>query len=402
MVGSADERPELPATVSGDEAFFSSLPEVTDFEEVIDRARYVTAPDSWFVVITDVVGSTGAIEAGRYREVNALGVAGIIAVRNAIPDLQLPYVFGGDGATLLVPGSRLEPAERALRGLRALSAASFELELRVARVSVEELRNAGHAVRVERYRLSEGIALGMFSGSGITTAETWVKDPTHGAKYAVPEGETQTDLDGFECRWEPMPSKRGVVVSLLVVALEDSEQRQQEAYQRVLRKLDDLLGDASAAPVSLSAMQLKGVFGDYSIEAKLRSDGKATRYKAASRRARKQTAVGRLLNLVGGSLGGFDGAAYQAEFLENSDFRKFDETLRMVIDLTLSEAKELEAWLADEHERGTLAFGVHRSEAALATCMVKAYRGDHVHFIDGSDGGYALAAKGLKAQLADS
>jgi hypothetical protein len=33
------------------------------------------------------------------------------------------------------------------------------------------------------------------------------------------------------------------------------------------------------------------------------------------------------------------------------------------------------------------------------TCIVFSYNGNHVHFVDGSDGGYAMAARGLKAQL---
>jgi hypothetical protein len=53
---------------------------------------------------------------------------------------------------------------------------------------------------------------------------------------------------------------------------------------------------------------------------------------------------------------------------------------------------------ADKNE---LAYGIHRSSSALATCMVKAYEGDHVHFVDGADGGYALAARQLKAQLSE-
>jgi hypothetical protein len=44
---------------------------------------------------------------------------------------------------------------------------------------------------------------------------------------------------------------------------------------------------------------------------------------------------------------------------------------------------------------------MHRSPAALVTCLVRSYDGDHVHFVDGSDGGYALAAKQMKAQLAE-
>jgi hypothetical protein len=32
---------------------------------------------------------------------------------------------------------------------------------------------------------------------------------------------------------------------------------------------------------------------------------------------------------------------------------------------------------------------------------VRSYTGDHLHFVDGADGGYALAASELKAQLAE-
>lgn len=34
------------------------------------------------------------------------------------------------------------------------------------------------------------------------------------------------------------------------------------------------------------------------------------------------------------------------------------------------------------------------------TCAIDDYRTEHMHFVDGSDGGYALAAKQLKKQLA--
>jgi hypothetical protein len=42
---------------------------------------------------------------------------------------------------------------------------------------------------------------------------------------------------------------------------------------------------------------------------------------------------------------------------------------------------------------------MYKSRAALVTCLVQSYNGNHMHFVDGSDGGYALAARGLKEQL---
>jgi hypothetical protein len=71
----------------------------------------------------------------------------------------------------------------------------------------------------------------------------------------------------------------------------------------------------------------------------------------------------------------------------------------MVLDLSRADCGALEAFLESERHAGRVAYGLHRSDSALVTCFVRSYDGDHVHFIDGSDGGYALAAKQLKSQL---
>ena len=52
-----------------------------------------------------------------------------------------------------------------------------------------------------------------------------------------------------------------------------------------------------------------------------------------------------------------------------------------------------------EYEAGNVVFGMYSASAALMTCVIESHQGAHVHFIDGADGGYALAAKEMKAQL---
>jgi hypothetical protein len=91
---------------------------------------------------------------------------------------------------------------------------------------------------------------------------------------------------------------------------------------------------------------------------------------------------------------------YREELVENSDFRKFDGMLRMVIDGSEQQAAELESYLAQERVAGQLVYGIHKSREALVTCLVQSYQDNHLHFVDGSDGGYALAARQLKQQLA--
>jgi tRNA A22 N-methylase len=46
---------------------------------------------------------------------------------------------------------------------------------------------------------------------------------------------------------------------------------------------------------------------------------------------------------------------------------------------------------------------MHLSDHAVMTCLVVSPTdGQHVHFVDGGDGGYTQAATQLKAQLAES
>ncbi|MFN8791305.1 MAG: DUF3095 family protein [Bdellovibrionales bacterium] len=89
------------------ETFYRDLPPFTDFESVLDARHYQEAPSDWSLILTDIQGSTVAIEQGRYKHVNMIGAASITCVLNHLKPLEIPFVFGGDGATLLVPGHSL-------------------------------------------------------------------------------------------------------------------------------------------------------------------------------------------------------------------------------------------------------------------------------------------------------
>ena len=80
--------------------FYEDLPVFQDFSELTDLGHYQLLPDDWFVVIADIRGSTKAIHDGFYKEVNIIGAATIMTVINSVRPLLIPYVFGGDGATL--------------------------------------------------------------------------------------------------------------------------------------------------------------------------------------------------------------------------------------------------------------------------------------------------------------
>ena len=96
-----------------------------------------------------------------------------------------------------------------------------------------------------------------------------------------------------------------------------------------------------------------------------------------------------------------DWGHYKQRLITNTDYRKFDEVLRMVISGTRDQRQQLETYLSSLLNQRQVVYGLHASSAAVITCMVFDYGDDHIHFLDGSDGGYAMAAKSMKKQLAD-
>ncbi len=100
-------------------------------------------------------------------------------------------------------------------------------------------------------------------------------------------------------------------------------------------------------------------------------------------------------------IGAYEPGRYRAELRANADYRRFDDVLRLVLDVTPAQRQALEKHLAELHRRGEIAFGLHVSEQALMTCLLfdlEASR--HLHLIDGWGGGFTLAARAMKAQIA--
>ena len=98
-------------------------------------------------------------------------------------------------------------------------------------------------------------------------------------------------------------------------------------------------------------------------------------------------------------VGHYDGPVYRAEQQANTDFLKYDDKLRMVLDVSPEQSELIQQYLAREHQAGQLDYGFHVADQALMTCLVfNLEQSEHVHFIDGADGGFALAAADFKAR----
>jgi hypothetical protein len=72
----------------------------------------------------------------------------------------------------------------------------------------------------------------------------------------------------------------------------------------------------------------------------------------------------------------------------------------MTIDIDSERLRRIEMLLENASAAGISRHGLHRQDSALITCFVPTpLAHDHIHFIDGAAGGYAMAASNLKAKL---
>ena len=220
-------------------------------------------------------------------------------------------------------------------------------------------------------------------------------------EFAVPAAApgTQPDLSGLSCRFEEIPSTRGLILSVLVVPASGAD------------PLRFPQGDRGHHRAGRAQLRMPG-------GRCRRADRRCAGRRPASNTKSRATRGGSLLKRravvlantlwayvvmrFGIKVGGFVPKTYVQQVVENSDFRKYDDGLRMILDCT----PELERALTQASGRrrpraGIVRYGLHRQDAAMMTCFTPSVmRSDHVHFIDGARGGYASAATALKAMAA--
>ena len=73
--------------------------------------------------------------------------------------------------------------------------------------------------------------------------------------------------------------------------------------------------------------------------------------------------------------------------------------LRFVLDVSDEEASAIIQGFEKLRQSDQIFYGSQLSATALMTCIVNDHNTDHVHFLDGGNGGFAMAAKQIKAQI---
>lgn len=382
--------PEAPVEVTAEA--LDAAPTLRRLSEVLQQGRFADLPLDWWVAVADVQGSTQALAQGRYKQVNALGAACIVAACNACARDDLPFVFGGDGAAVALPSRAWPRLQRHWAELSERAQLEFALRLRVGAVPVAQLRQEGARLGLAWKALPAGFRQACFVGDGLQWAEDALKRGQ--ADPAAPGlGESSgLSVQGLECRWNDVPSRRGAVVCLLVQPAGDQLQGVVDVVQLIeswgleVRPVTPEKLPVTARPQHLAVeWALKAPRGwrrwlsEWTVRLKLALLAPLVRRDVL----RPDTVSGRYAREVG----------------LNCDHLKFDGVLRAVLDLQPAQSQALSDLLQRLEAEGSLHFGLHHSDHALMTCFVRSLA-HHVHFVDAGDGGYAQAALQLKAKLA--
>jgi hypothetical protein len=383
-----------PNSTSDD--FFRTAPTFRDFRLVAEEFSFSPLPEDWLIGVADVEQSTKAIQDKRYKAVNMAGAAVIAAIANAVGGRDFPFVFGGDGASFAVSPADAGIARQALAETATWVREDLDLTLRVGMVSVGEIRRNGYDVRVGRYAVSDNISIAMFSGGGVAWADAAMKRDEISVPRA-PAG-ARPDLSGLSCRFEQFPTQFGQILSVLVLPADISRM---SGFRAVVKQIIGLVEGSPECgrPAAREAMQLKWPPQGCDLEARAsRKTGEPV--GISKMKVYVRTFFYFLIMRFNLSVGRFVPGKYLSEVAANSDFRKFDDALRMIVDCSLGMAQRLEDALAAAEREGHIRYGCHRERAAIMTCFtpLPSYP-THVHFIDGAEGGYALAAAALKQRL---
>ena len=361
-------------------------PILTHFRETLDFKRYNPVPDGYYLGVADIQGSTKAVAEGKYKIVNMVGAGVIAAIINLMPNKKTPFIFGGDGASFLIPPEFHAAAVRAMAATSLWAEQEWGLSLRVAMVPVSAIRAAGYDLCRADFAPSPYVTYAMFSGGGLDWADRVMKA---GQYLIAPDPFAEKpDLKGLSCRWAPIPNRQGCILSLIVKPRNINLYNEfQEVFSDLMLLINKL--DREGHPVPEVGPPLSWPRLGIDLEHRANNRPKWM--------LNLEMGVAWLVIKNNWNVGDFNTAHYKNTVSVNSDFRKYGDGLYLTLDCSDEMVGEIEACLEKALQKGVLDYGVHSQESALMTCIVPRPRqDDHFHFIDGAQGGYTQAATNMK------
>jgi hypothetical protein len=359
------------------------------FREIIkDPKLFEKIPDDWSVIITDIKGSTKAFADGKYEEVNIAAASSVVIGINVAREYktEIPFIYGGDGATLLVPPQIKDAVLEELATLRKNVRKRFKLNLRVGSMSVEEIHDKGYKLKIAKYTVTRNYHQAIFIDSGLYFAEMTIKD--NFSYQTHKEGDKKTlNLKGLQCRWNVIrpPKNKEEILCLIVDA--GQEKRHEKIYAEVLEKIDSIYGPFE---------ERHPVKKEHIVHA---VDVPTLHRESLAKFGKPHFGhiVKRLLE--GWKERIFRKSHYSHLLALATDTLKVDGTLKTILAGNASQRKKLIEYLETKESLGVFNFGYYTTSSTTMTCFVEPKESRYVNFLDGTGGGYIQAAKIIKKKV---
>ncbi len=375
------------------------IPSIRNFSrEAHDHKHYARLDGDWSVAVADVISSTSLVAQGHDREINFIAGAMVAVMTATMGTEETPCAcqFGGDGAVALIPPQKTEYAAQILQALAHWAKEDFGIPLRVGMVPVKALDAEGHETFAALHDFGNGNVFGLFLGSGVPTAETWVKADAQWRLDPAPG--PLPGLEELSCRWRPVPSGRGTVLCLIIDPVEQGTADQ--LLSEIERELGTIVPPAKAAPLGNQEQLTVSLPSIHALKTELTTVTGWAKVPRLLRALIGMIVMGVVQWTKDQKIGWLDVAAYKRSLSERSDYRKMAGGVRMILDVSSDEADKIEIMLSRFENQGLIHFGTARSDATVMTCLVGNFAADrHIHFVDGDGLGYWRAATVLKAKL---
>ena len=358
---------------------------------------FFALPSDWHVVIADIKNSTAAVAEGRHNDVNLIAAGSLIAALNIAKEksVEIPFFFSGDGGAVIVPGEIVDDVMAGLQRHNENAFKNFALTMHIGCMSVATISSGGASLRIAKVQIGQNLTKALLVGNGLKTAEQHIKRKSGNGSENL-SADLDVNMKGLECRWDKVkpPTDENEIVCYLVEATNQAQQT--EVYREVLVKIDEIYGPLEGrSPLSKNRLRLLLNLKKIETEMKVKFGGWRLRYYIGTL---LENFLGLFFFGMNLKLGGIKGQDYLSQLIANADTLTIDGRINTIISGKSDKRKQLIKYLKAQEEKGILIFGHHISKESIMTCYIENINAKHIHFVDGSDGGYTEAAKELKAK----
>ncbi|WP_282017140.1 DUF3095 family protein [Salegentibacter mishustinae] len=358
-----------------------------------DKDNFASIPEDWYILVADIRNSTQAVKNGAHNQVNLVATGCVIAILNLAEahGITVPFFFGGDGATFLVPSSIREKSLSVLDKHNKNTRKNFDFSLAIGSIRMDEIYNKNIDLKVARVKANEVLNIPVVLGNGLQYAEEKIKNEQFSEHFVA--NETALNLSGMECKWDKVkpPNANQEVISLIISGCEEADFSR--IYSKIMATIDEIYGSIGRRkPISVQKLKIKSGLK------RIKEEMKTKLGKWSFPEFVRSFMVANFGELYLKNTNA--GQNYLQKLVELSDNLTLDGRINTVITGTSDQRRKLIAYLDKLENLKLIKYGYHVSQESIMSCYVKDMSTDqHIHFIDGGNGGYTKAANQLKLKF---